>query len=67
MSALFQSPPRISRALSVWRENRQRHKLQTVAVAREIEVLDGEIGELRGQIGERRRKIREARWRVDKP
>ncbi len=67
MSALFQSPPGISRALSVWRENRQRRKLQTAAVAREIAALEDEIGELREQIGERRRKIREARWRVEKP
>lgn len=67
LSVLFRSPPRISRALSVWRENRQRRRLQTAAAAREIVVLEGEIDELKEQIGERRRKIREARWRVKKP
>ena len=67
LSVLFRSPPGISRALSVWRENRRRRRLQTAAAAREVMVLEGEIDELKEQIGERRQKIREARWRAKKP
>ena len=67
LSVLFRSPPRISRALGVWRENRQRHRLRTTAAASEIAVLEGEINDLKEQIKKRKRKIREARWRVKKP
>ena len=67
LSVLFRSPPRITRAISVWRENRQRRRLQTAATAKEIEVLEGEINDLKEQIKERRRKIKEARWRAEKP
>ena len=67
LSVLFRSPSRISRALSVWRENRQRRRLRTAAAASEIAVLEGEIDELKEQIRERRQKIREVRWGVKKP
>ncbi len=67
LSMVFQSPPRISRALSVWRENRQRHKLRTTTAAHEIAVLKGEIDEFKEQVRERKRKIREARWATRKP
>jgi ABC-type uncharacterized transport system permease subunit len=67
LSVLYRSPPRISRALSVWWENRQRSRLQEVAAAKEIEGLEGEIDDLKEQIVERRRKIGEARWQAKKP
>lgn len=67
LSVLFRFPPRISQAINVWRENRQRRRLRAAAAAEEIEGLQGEIEALKEQIGERRRQITEARWRAGKP
>ena len=67
LSVLFRSPPGISMALSVWKENRRRRRLRTAAAAGEIALLEGEINDLREQIKKLRRKIKEARWGAKKP